>query len=215
VEEQFYILWPTIFIWLGSGKNSHRALLFLGAAVAIAPLFKMTWLNQLCPAFFSPLLSVNSFFSRYVSLAAGCFSAVLLARYYQSVAAYLKSRSWMIIILGISLINLTKFLDVWWVIRFGPLLQAIGFSLLLLQSVVAPEWCIYRPLNWGWVRQIGVLSYSIYIWQALFWSPPDWLGLGKIWWLGLWLPPLLIVAVLSYYGLERPLVRLRRQYHPG
>lgn len=34
-------------------------------------------------------------------------------------------------------------------------------------------------LNWWWVRRIGVLSYSIYIWQ-LFCTKPEVFGFGTV-----------------------------------
>ena len=40
-------------------------------------------------------------------------------------------------------------------------------------------------------------------------KPPS---LAGIWWLGLWAIPLLVVAVISYYGLERTLLNLRNRY---
>jgi peptidoglycan/LPS O-acetylase OafA/YrhL len=88
----------------------------------------------------------------------------------------------------------------------------VGFCILLLHSIVAPEWGFYRVLNWAWVRQIGIWSYSIYIWQQLFWgAPPIW-GLGRVWWMGLWAIPLLAVTLISYYGLERPFFTLRSRH---
>jgi peptidoglycan/LPS O-acetylase OafA/YrhL len=93
---------------------------------------------------------------------------------------------------------------------WGPTLQALGFSMLLLKSIISPGG-FFRILNWGWVRWIGVLSYSLYIWQMIFCTDPKIFGLGPVWWMGFpgWLVPVFIVATLSYYGLERPLFRLR------
>jgi peptidoglycan/LPS O-acetylase OafA/YrhL len=96
--------------------------------------------------------------------------------------------------------------------QFESSLQALGFSILLLHSIVAPEWAVYRILNRKWIRQIGVWSYSIYIWQQLFWRPPSFWGLNHVWWMGLWIVPLSAVTLLSYYGLEQPFFKLRNRY---
>lgn len=96
----------------------------------------------------------------------------------------------------------------------GHTLQASGFAILLLDSVIAPEKRIYSLLNRRLAKHIGVLSYSIYMWQQLFCNP-QLLGLNsQIWWMAFpgWLIPVLLVAHLSYYGLEMPFFRLRKRY---
>jgi peptidoglycan/LPS O-acetylase OafA/YrhL len=92
-----------------------------------------------------------------------------------------------------------------------PSFEALGFALLMLQSVFLPDWGIYRVLNWRWVCQIGVLSYSIYIWQQIFCTEPEKFGLGPVWWMSFpgWLVPVFVVSFISYYGLERPILKLR------
>jgi peptidoglycan/LPS O-acetylase OafA/YrhL len=56
--------------------------------------------------------------------------------------------------------------------------------------------------------------YSIYIWQQLFCTQPEVFGLGKVWWMSFpgWLVPALTVAFISYYGFERPFLRLRTRF---
>jgi peptidoglycan/LPS O-acetylase OafA/YrhL len=96
----------------------------------------------------------------------------------------------------------------------GHTLQAAGFAILLLDSVIAPEKSIYQFLNHRLVKHIGVLSYSIYIWQQIFCNP-QLLGLNpQTWWMSFpgWLVPGVLVALLSYYGLEMPFFRLRKRY---
>jgi peptidoglycan/LPS O-acetylase OafA/YrhL len=55
----------------------------------------------------------------------------------------------------------------------------------------------------------GLISYSLYIWQQVFTAPAgfylvdSWLGVPAL---------MLIAAVLSYYGVERPCLRLGRRF---
>ncbi len=212
VEEQFYLIWPTALLLSGAGRKLRTAMLILGAVILLAPVFRGMWITRLYPEILKPVFCANSFFLRFDSLAFGCLCAILLAREREWVGEYLKSRSWLVAILAIALIFFSNFLDPWLIIRLGPTLQALGFSILLLQSVIMPDWGFYRGLNWAWVRQIGVLSYSLYIWQQLFWSPPESLALSRVWWMGLWIIPLFSVASVSYYGIERPFLRLRKRF---
>src|SRR5262249_32954658 len=95
--------------------------------------------------------------------------------------------------------------------------QGIGFTILLLQSIISPSFGLYRCLNFKWVCWIGVLSYSIYIWQQIFCSKPALLGISPAWWLSFpgWLVPVFLVSIISFYGLERPLLALRARFRNG
>jgi peptidoglycan/LPS O-acetylase OafA/YrhL len=70
-----------------------------------------------------------------------------------------------------------------------------------------------RVLNSRPIAHIGVLSYSIYIWQTLFLNPSNVSLFGPSLKLLYTLPfswlAILIVAELSYYVVERPSLRLR------
>jgi len=58
-------------------------------------------------------------------------------------------------------------------VLLGNTFQACGFSILLVQSIDNPSFYFYRVLNLAWVQWIGVLSYSIYIWQMIFCTSPS------------------------------------------
>jgi peptidoglycan/LPS O-acetylase OafA/YrhL len=97
-------------------------------------------------------------------------------------------------------------------------MQAIGFGLLLLQSLLQAAHGFYRALNWGWVKQLGVLSYSIYIWQQMFCGgDPTVFGrapAANAWWthFPIWILTALVVACVSYFVVEKPLFRLRARF---
>ena len=70
-----------------------------------------------------------------------------------------------------------------------------------------PESVVGRVLNSRGARVIGIGSYSVYLWQELFFSPDHLAALT--------LPGALVVtgavAALSYFGVERPALALRRR----
>jgi peptidoglycan/LPS O-acetylase OafA/YrhL len=96
-------------------------------------------------------------------------------------------------------------------VPLGNTIQGVGLTVLILQSVILPDWGIYKALNWSFVAWIGTLSYSLYIWQQLFCTSSDVFGLPAVWWLSFpgWLVPTFLTALVSYYGLEKPFLRLR------
>src|SRR6202044_3275928 len=97
-------------------------------------------------------------------------------------------------------------------VALGDTFQSVGFAILLLHSVRSPQ--LFKPLNWPVIRNLGILSYSIYIWQMLFCSNPKTFGWPNFWFMSFpgWLLAALLVASLSYYGLEKPLMGLRARF---
>jgi peptidoglycan/LPS O-acetylase OafA/YrhL len=81
-----------------------------------------------------------------------------------------------------------------------------------LQSIFSPQ--LFKPLNWPVIRNLGILSYSIYIWQMVFCSDPQNFGWPHVWFMSFpgWLLAALLAATLSYHGLEKPLMRLRARF---
>jgi peptidoglycan/LPS O-acetylase OafA/YrhL len=90
-------------------------------------------------------------------------------------------------------------------------LQAIVLPLLILSTALHPHTVQARILEIKPVRWIGWISYSLYLWQQLFFgvnfagSPPGLALLRK--------PPinllaLLVCAILSHYAIEKPCIRL-------
>jgi peptidoglycan/LPS O-acetylase OafA/YrhL len=167
------------------------------------------------------LFNTGSFFMRCDSLAYGCLGAVLFTQSRSWLNAFYAGNLGRMAAAGVLLIVAPVALR--WIhvparveaLTFDSM-QAIGFGLLLLQSLLFAERGFYRALNWGWVRQIGVLSYSIYIWQQMFCGgDPGIFGRAtNAWWthFPVWLLVALVVANVSYYVVEKPLFRLRAKF---
>ncbi len=219
VEEQFYVLWPCLFVLLGCGRDLSRCLWVLGAPLCIAPFARVLAYLDVAPTWLSVLFTSKSFFCYFDSLAIGCISAVLFARRPDEVRRWINCRPRLLCLTGVALIAVPHVLST--LLKFGiytiPLgftCQGLGLALLLLQSLVAPRAGLYPALNWGVVSLIGVLSYSIYIWQQIFCTEPGAFGIAPTWWLSFpgWVVSALVVATCSYFGLERPLFRLRAHF---
>ena len=90
-------------------------------------------------------------------------------------------------------------------------LRGMILPLLLLSTSQRPENLIGRILESAPLRWIGRLSYSLYLWQQLFFCDKWWQGalpLGVLQQWPLKLVGLLGCASISYYALERPMMRL-------
>jgi peptidoglycan/LPS O-acetylase OafA/YrhL len=222
VEEQFYLIWPSIFVLLVRMTKIQLATKILVFVISVVPFFRLFGASY--PGRFGSLFGIQSPLLCFDSLAFGCGCAILYAHKSETIERYFKTRpvSTVIaagmlilfpqIVTNLEQIQVQNYTLNFVMIEFGNSLQALGFSILLLHSVVAPGWGFYRILNWAWIRQIGILSYSLYIWQQLFWRPPENWQLNHVWWMGLWIIPLFVIAAISYYGLERPFLKLRNRY---
>ncbi len=176
----------------------------------------MTYLHASPPELGS-LFVPYSFLNHCDALAIGCIAAFLAARQHPLWRSVVTSKG--VVALGGLLVLVPQALSLMFLlgpltVPFGPTLQAVGIAVCLLASVESPEWGAFRWLNNRAVVQIGVLSYSIYIWQMLFCSDPLGFGLSPTTLLSfpLWILSAVAVASLSYYALEKPLISLRARW---
>ena len=215
VEEQFYLLWPILLVLVGfSGRT---VLWILGMPLILAPICRTVSAMKHLPAAIHPFFQEFSFFNNFDSLAVGCLTAILLSKCEPQVSAMLSTTKLLNMAIGIVLIAFPYILGklslaAVFVIPLGNTCQALGFAMLLLESILHPH--LFKPLNWPVVKFLGVRSYSLYIWQQIFLCNPQNFGFSRFWFMRF--PGALVaaatVAALSYYGLERPLMGLREHY---
>lgn len=218
VEQQFYLVWPILLAYLTKRETSHKStLMVLLVPLILSPLCRVVSYTQGYQGPLSFIFTSHSFFNYFDSLAIGCMAATVFARNPDRVQEILiKHRVPISIFAGILVLTpyiLSKlFLLGIITVPIGPTMQALGFAIFMLQSIQFPEgFAGWRLLNHKFIAEIGVLSYSLYIWQQLFCTDPDIFGFPAAWWNGFpfWLAATTIVAMISYYGLEKPLVKLR------
>jgi peptidoglycan/LPS O-acetylase OafA/YrhL len=199
VEEQFYLLWPFVLKYLGPRRAPHAALV----AVIVAPVLRIALL-VLAPSYRDGI--GETFPTVADSIATGC----LLACYRDRLAAYprwiafLRARSFWIIP-GLALA--AAFVP-WAKVNFlvGQTFTNLGIALVIERVVRFPQDFPGRFLNARPVAYVGVLSYSLYLWQQPFLNRHTSHAMAAF--------PLNIVltfgvALASYYLIERPALRLR------
>ncbi|MGV3660601.1 MAG: acyltransferase family protein [Prosthecobacter sp.] len=230
VEEQFYLLWPAIFVFFKPQEKWGRMLGLFALTLVVAVANRFIWSQASNSPVLQALFSEWSFFNNVDSLCLGCVLAVLLMRQQAEVRGLLLRKPLLTMAAGLFLILCPNLIN-WvlnqhllpalpakalWAVHFllGRTLQSVGFAVLLVQSILAPGWGAYRLLNNSAVCQLGVLSYSMYIWQQLFCTKEEVFGLSNVWWMShpFWLLPAAAVALVSYYGFERPLLQLRHRF---
>lgn len=219
VEEQFYLLWPVLFVTCELASRWRRALLALALPVVLAPVLRVAGYLHWLPPTWQWLVNPFSFLLHCDALGMGCGAAFLLHGHAERVRAWLCLRPGLVCAAALGAIVIPSvlarlFLAGFFTVPLTPACQALGFVILMVQSVLRPDWGMYRLLNSAAACQLGVLSYSLYIWQQLFCASPATFGLHQPWWLSFpgWLVPALAVAALSYHAFERPFLSLRARF---
>jgi peptidoglycan/LPS O-acetylase OafA/YrhL len=185
IEEQFYLVWPSVLkYWY-----RHRVAILI-ATFAVAPVCRTVLYALKLHRGGDMLLTDGD------NLAIGCLLAIFAARVPKT-SPYLAA------------VMLSA-------IVFIPLFEATTVRLTLLQLFVLQPIMIvsiagvilhvvqvpYRLLNWSAIKWLGRISYSLYLWQQPFCADPH----LKSAWLAVLA---LSCACLSYYFVERPMLRVR------
>lgn len=185
IEEQFYFLWPGVLkLWY-----RHRVAIVLGVLL-VAPVWKLAML------YFKVRWGLWAFPALADNLAIGCLLAVFAPRLprikpYWAFAMAVAAMSVQFFPAGTTARTLLL------LIVLRPIFY-VSIAGVLLHVVQTP----YRVLNWGPVVWLGQISYSLYLWQEPFCANPHMRS-------GYLVFAALGCACLSYYFIERPMLRVR------
>ncbi len=203
VEEQFYLLWPlTLFL---AGRK--RGMMIAALALAAAPAFRVVEMLLAPGAHFE--IGVR-FETAADSLATGCLLA-LLRGWLSARREYIRLLSSRLFVLVpiVTLLLVLPFYRLRWRFTLGYGLMNVGIALCL-------DWCmrnstgaIGKVLNWRPVAFVGVLSYSLYLWQQPFLDRYSHSFLNRF--------PLSIAlafaaALASHYLVEKPFLRIKKRF---
>lgn len=186
VEEQFYLAWPCILYIAGARRSRWVA---VAGIVSIAA-FRMHHWAQYDRMGVSDQTEV-----RADALLIGCLAAMLIRIPFVRAAL---GRIAAPLAVASALTLLACMARFHWL---PPLTECIAIALLI---VLSPRILLLdRALGWRPLAWLGIVSYSLYVWQEAFMHTG--FGWGKILSLCLGLP---IFALGSYYCIERPSTRL-------
>jgi peptidoglycan/LPS O-acetylase OafA/YrhL len=207
VEEQFYLIWPLIIIAL----SRRRAAMTAMTVSAVAPVLRAILLLQ------RPDAAIGEWFPTVCDgLAAGCALGLLpdatLKRFFSPF-----NTSWFAIIPAVAIcVNLMQYHSN---PRYGILFASLGQSVMNCSIALTLGWLITFPeslagrvLNSPFPVWIGTISYSLYLWQQPFlnrdvhtWMTSFPLNVAFAF----------LMAMISYYFVERPILRCRNRLAHG
>jgi peptidoglycan/LPS O-acetylase OafA/YrhL len=210
VEEQFYIFYPFVLYKFKSIFQNHS--------------FKLIILMTLTCSFFRML---NYSFPEISRMTGGVFFmhcdfllyGGVLSLSLEKVKLYFNRnfypfRYWFLILAIILLVysSRVEYYSAINILIFGNLILFSNLYILLF-ILLFPYSSIGRILEFRIMKVIGILSYSIYVWQQLF------LGSTKLWTKFKFLTEfpnnillVIICATCSYLFIERPFLKLKKKY---
>ena len=201
LEEQFYLLWPGILWCLGPRRGLYAAIV----VILIVPFMRYI-VNNYIPG----LLVFNSTPTRLDGIMTGCIVALLATGMagprLQPVGSI---GSLLALLVGATFFLFRGFCeqhtDSYLYYHSGSAL----YMAAILWIVISTEggwvsWFFRQP----WITTLGLLSYSLYLWQQpfLYRHSVGWWNLFP-WNIGV----IFTIATISYYCLERPLLRWRNK----
>jgi peptidoglycan/LPS O-acetylase OafA/YrhL len=201
LEEQFYLLWPAALVFLGARKSVKLAV----CVILLSPVSRIVtyYLVPHQRALLNAMLHTG-----LDSIMFGCLLAMLWRnpRFNQFVQPLL--RGWVAafaaaftLILGPVFLQ-ARFQGSYTLV-FGFTLNALCLSQILLYVVRIPQSPVGRLLNTPLLRHLGVISYSLYLWQQPFTRANS---VPSVPWN---LLAILACAEMSYWLIERPSFWLR------
>lgn len=214
LEEQFYVTWP--FALAAYVRSSAKRRIELG--VALTPLiallafpiflrvviFAVTWNGGLTGQFIFDYFAAGSVLALFETASHGSRGRDVLA-------GILRSRYTPLALIFAMALQFGFTGTVRWQFAANMMLftpaRAILLAFFIVWAVRNPEHPIGRVLNCRPLRIIGVGSYSLYLWQQMFFGPGA--SFTSSWNLEERLLGAGICAVGSYFLVERPSLRLR------
>ena len=213
IEEQFYLVFP----FLLAAVNPKRYVILVGLVIVFLPLISHLGYNNIGP-FYSNRVVHNITFT-IINLW-GINTALILIGSVLAIFTFyngdlfrklMKYRYLSIAVFALALVLRLPTLNM-----YIPFLSQILFGLLIGACIILnlePRNFFGIMLNNKLMVKIGVLSYSIYIWQQLFTHNQPWSDLSGFWTsVTLNILALALTAFLSYYFFEKRFIKLRNHF---
>jgi len=202
IEEQFYLLWPLVFLKVGKGTLRRQllaAFLLFASGCGVLAFVIVGRTLHLGGWHWLPNI-------KFGGLVLGCVLRIVFqdARSAERIAKIFRGRSLVIVVLAFAYFGIFHSR----VTIFDPIVCAAA----VCATLIAPTATIGRILEIAPLRWLGRLSYSLYIWQQLFTAfGVVYRPFGPLSAFPANFVLMFAVACASYYLLEKPMMRFGHQ----
>ena len=207
VEEHFYLVWPGLLVLAGPKRAKWVA---GGLAVTVAGWRSFDLHHQVFEKHLPGLLFGTRTDTRLDGLLLGCLVALLAAdpRWRPTLLRTLRSWIWW------SCVATYLGIQIFFRHHYYTIFESSLLALIVAGTVLSPQTWVGRILELGWMRWIGRLSYSLYLWQQLFLVPGATYPWSRLQTFPVNCLVLFLIAALSYRFIERPIIRLGHRLAP-
>jgi len=207
MEEQFYMVWPLMFKLSANRQSLTRTVFIIILLMPVLRVITYILVPAVRPQIGLMLPTGGD------AILIGCLGALVetQADFKERYFRFIQNK-WLVYFAFLFLLILGPLLSYYlrggYGLLFGMSFNNIAILLILLWSIYVPS-VFANLLNSKVMIQIGILSYSIYIWQQLFLTPRIDTWFNKF-------PQnivvVFVVAVLSYNLVEKPILKLKNRF---
>ena len=209
LEEQFYLFWPATILAIGLYRSHYVAIMIVLSSPLVRIISYFAWPES------------RGYLSMMLHTAADPIMVGCLAALWQRRNSLDSFRIWFSqIYWPLSALIFLLLVSPWLASRFrgmysatvGTSMNSFGIAVIMLWVITHPTSFFVRLLSSTFVRHIGLLSYSLYLWQQLFLTPRNqtWTGIFPI-----NVVMCFALAEASFWTVERPFLRLRDRLRRG
>jgi len=214
VEEHYYLIYPLLLLFLLRRLSYPKVVLFL----LVGCLMVLAWRYYLVLHVGVPAYHTNmATDTRIDSIFYGCILGLWMNPVMNDTPNC--STFWHLFVLCVSIgVLLLTFIYRDPVFRetLRYSLQGLALLPLFYLAIACSDWPLFRMLNWKWVRALGAISYSFYLFHMMALHVAfNWVhehGVGNRW---LAIPSgffiTLLISIAMYYCVEKPLIQRRKQ----
>ena len=203
VEEQFYFIWPATLIIFR--KHLKIVVLIFIVFCCLSRVFADKF-----PAY--AVFTLSPFFNFADSIFIGAFGGILFSENknickLKMFSNYGLQLIMVVLIVAFKYFSGTRRVDMI-ALPLGNTIISLAIMFLIFSYIIPSEKLIFKILNYKAVVHIGVLSYSIYIWQQFFF-----MGNTGVWRIFPYnIVEVYFVALASYYLWEQPFLKLKNRF---
>jgi peptidoglycan/LPS O-acetylase OafA/YrhL len=203
VEEQFYLIFPGIMVLL---RTRRRTMWMLAAILVLCPVARF-----IDHAFFAdaqPIWLTKGFHANADTLAAGCLLAFVRSRLHENKTYAAMIRSPLMLVLPFLVFVVNSQID-YTGLYLGPLfsINNILMAVMIDSAVTNAEGAVGKVLNSRVFVTLGIMSYSIYLWQQPFLEPGT---SSRFFAFPYNIAGFSLAVFVSYFLVERTSLRLRK-----
>ncbi|MGA7327562.1 MAG: hypothetical protein WBX25_24490 [Rhodomicrobium sp.] len=185
-DEQFYLIWPAMFLLARSVRQSAIVIFAIGLPIA---------------SVFYPILEGFS----YIAMGA------LVASFRQVRAAIEDIATGRMICLSVLLLLVVPFAGGATFVQTALFKVQPALIAIILFRTLSGKGPFLRIVSMRFIQKIGIVSYSLYLWQQVSLAPKVWgeLNTGADWFFrehAFLIAVFLVPALISYFFIEKPLI---------